>query len=118
MEHWTARRNRVRRPAPEPECEAVTIVWSFGSGHDTAFIAGPRYLEAHWVAQLQEAVRPAGAYLAGGGAAPPADALKIQRTAADTGLPWTFIVASPAGQQSQRNSSHNAAISQSVLRRS
>ena len=78
---------------------AVTIVWSFGNGRETAFIAGPRYLEAHWVAQLQEAVHPAGAYLAGGGAAPPADALKIQRTAADTGLPWTITVASPAGQQ-------------------
>jgi signal transduction histidine kinase len=78
---------------------AATIVWSFGDGYDTAFIAGTRYLESHWVAELQRAVYPARAYLAGGNAAPPADALKIQRTAADTGLPWTIIVASPAGQQ-------------------
>lgn len=77
----------------------VTIVWSFSNGHATAFIAGPRYLESHWMADLQKAVHPARAYLTGVGAAPPADAPKIQRTAADTGLPWAIIVASPAGQQ-------------------
>ena len=77
----------------------VTIVWSFANGHNTAFIAGPRYLESHWMAALQRVVQPARAYLTGTGDAPPADAPKIQRTAADTGLPWTIIVASPAGQQ-------------------
>jgi signal transduction histidine kinase len=97
---------------------AVTIAWSFGNGHDTAFIAGPRYLESHWVTQLQKAVSPARAYLAGGSAPPPADALKIQRTAADTGLPWTIVVAGPAGQQEPREfvaRRRNLAVALAVL---
>ena len=67
----------------------VTMVWSTGA----AFIAGPRYLGAHWLEEARKAVRPARAYLLGAGESPPADVRRVQRTEADTGLPWTVIVA-------------------------
>jgi signal transduction histidine kinase len=76
----------------------VTIVWASDSSRAAAFVAGPRFLEAHWMAQLQKAASPARAYLAGVGAAPPPDAQRVQRTAADTGLPWTVVVAGAGGQ--------------------
>jgi signal transduction histidine kinase len=76
----------------------ATILWSFGNGHDTAFVAGPRYLESHWIAELQKAVHPARAYLAGSGELA-GDGLKVQRSAVDTGLPWTIVIATPTGQQ-------------------
>jgi signal transduction histidine kinase len=68
----------------------VTMVWSTGA----AFIAGPRYLGAHWLEEARKAVRPARAYLLDAGETPPADVRRVRRTEADTGLPWTVIVAS------------------------
>ncbi len=79
---------------------AATVIWTSGNGHITAFITGPRYLESHWMSDLRKAVFPARPYLVGaGGGNLPADALKVQRTAADTGLPWALIVANAPGQQ-------------------
>lgn len=77
----------------------VTIVWASDNSHATAFIAGPRFLATHWMELLQKAASPAQAYLAGVGAEPPPDAQRVQRTAADTGLPWTVVVAGGAGQR-------------------
>jgi len=80
----------------------VTVMWSFGSGNDAALIGGPRFLESHWMAELQKAVYPQMVYLAGTGVAPPADVQKlqtVQRTDAATGLPWTLIVTGAPGQQ-------------------
>jgi signal transduction histidine kinase len=77
----------------------VTIVWASDNSRAAAFIAGSRFLETHWMAQLQKAASPAQAYLAGVGAAPPRDAQRVQRTAADTGLPWTVVVAGAGGQR-------------------
>jgi signal transduction histidine kinase len=77
----------------------VTIVWASDNSHATAFIAGPRFLETHWMALLQKAASPAQAYLAGVGAAPPQGVQRVQRTAADTGLPWTVVVAGGGGQR-------------------
>jgi signal transduction histidine kinase len=71
----------------------VTVVWASDNSRAAAFIAGPRFLKTHWMAQLQKAAFPARAYLAGVGAAPPPDAQRVQRTAADTGLPWAVVVA-------------------------
>ena len=50
------------------------------------------------MANLQKTVYPARAYLSGAGAAPPEDVQRVQRAAADTGLPWTVIVAGADGQ--------------------
>ena len=77
----------------------VTILWSFGGEQGAAFIAGARYLELHWKAELEKAVHPARVYFAGVAVAPPADAARVQRSAADTGLPWTLIVTAGDGQQ-------------------
>jgi len=49
--------------------------------------------------ELQRTIDPARAYLTVLNTAPPPAALKVQRPAADTGLPWTILVASPDGQQ-------------------
>jgi signal transduction histidine kinase len=80
----------------------VTIVWSAGA----AFIAGPRYLGAHWLEDARQAARPAQAYLLGAGNAPPAGVRRVQRSAADTGLPWAVIV---AGSNAVEESSELAA---------
>jgi len=77
----------------------VTILWSFGRARDTAFIAGPRYLKSHWKAEVEKAVHPARAYIADVGVEPPLDVAKVQRRAADTGLPWTLFVAAGEGQE-------------------
>jgi hypothetical protein len=53
----------------------VTIVWASDNSHATAFIAGPRFLETHWMALLQKAASPAQVYLAGVGTAPPPEAI-------------------------------------------
>jgi two-component system phosphate regulon sensor histidine kinase PhoR len=80
----------------------VTILWASGEGRVVAFVAGPRYFQNHWLADVQQAARPAKAYLlAAGGKAvigdpPPADARKVQRAAADTGLPWSVVVTGAA----------------------
>jgi signal transduction histidine kinase len=76
----------------------VTIVWTTDNSRAAAFIAGPRFLETHWMARLRKAVFPARAYLAGVGAPPPPDAQRFQRTAADTGLPWTVVAAGAGGR--------------------
>lgn len=78
--------------------EPVTIVWQSDGSRTAAFIAGRQYLERHWTAQLQKAASPARAYLAGLGT-PPQDTQNVQRTAADTGLPWTIVLASVGGPQ-------------------
>jgi signal transduction histidine kinase len=76
----------------------VTIVWAFANGHDAAFIAGPQYLASHWLAAVQKAVEPAQVSVSGINAPQPG-AVKVQRSAAETGLPWTILVSNPAGQQ-------------------
>lgn len=78
--------------------EPVTILWQSNNNHTTAFIANARFLAAHWLTQLQKAASPARAYVAGVGASPPPHEQKVQRTAAETGLPWTVVVAGAAGQ--------------------
>jgi signal transduction histidine kinase len=77
----------------------VTILWSFGGEQGAAFIAGARYLELHWKAELEKAVHPARVYFAGVAGAPPADAAKVQRSAVDTKLPWTLMLTAGDGQQ-------------------
>ena len=76
----------------------ATIIWTSIKSGTAAFIAGPRYLQSHWMNDLRKAVFPAQPYLAGAGGGNPLDTLKIQRTAADTGLPWAIIVANAPGQ--------------------
>jgi len=83
----------------------VTIVWIAAAGRVTALLAGPRYAQAHWLAGLQKLVSPARAYLLGAGEGPPAGVPRVQRTAADTGLPWTLALAGvedPAELQARR----------------
>jgi signal transduction histidine kinase len=76
----------------------VTILWASRSGHVAAFLAGPRYTEAHWLAGAQKAAHPARAHLLAAGArpvagnGPPPGVRKVQRTAVDTGLPWALVV--------------------------
>jgi signal transduction histidine kinase len=79
----------------------VTVLWSFGSGHDAGLIAGPLFMESHWIQEIQKAALPERAYLAGVGAEPPdlRTVQKVQRTDSETGLPWTLIVTGAPGQQ-------------------
>jgi signal transduction histidine kinase len=77
---------------------AATVIWTSANGRAAAFIAGPRYLESHWISDLRKAVFPAQPYLVGTGDGNPQGTLKIQRTAADTGLPWGIVVANEPGQ--------------------
>ena len=80
----------------------ITILWASGGGRVAALVAGPRYLRTHWLAEVQKAASPARAYFAANGGkpvagdAPPArrgDPRRVQRTAADTGLPWSVVTA-------------------------
>ena len=73
----------------------AAILWASAAGSTRAFVAGPRYVEAQWLPAIRKAAAPARAYLAGWGAAPPVGLRKVQRAAADTGLPWTLIVTEP-----------------------
>ena len=73
----------------------VAILWTPAAGSTRALLAGPGYLEAHWLAEIRKAAAPARVYLAGWGGAPPAGLRKVQRAAADTGLPWTLVVTEP-----------------------
>ncbi len=77
----------------------VTIVWRTEIGCAVAFLGGPQFLEAHWIARLRDAVRPARAYLAGVGGAPPTGVPKAQRSGTETGWPWTFVVAGDGAEQ-------------------
>jgi len=72
--------------------ESVTILWSFGGVQDAAFIAGIRHVESEWLAEVEKLTSPARVAVAGTPLAAPGDARKIQRSAADTGLPWTLVV--------------------------
>ena len=60
-----------------------------------ALVAGPRYLEARLLPEMREAVGPARAYLRGANGAPRTGLRRVQRSAADTGLPWTVVVTEP-----------------------
>lgn len=70
----------------------VTLLWSFGGAEDRAFIAGTAYLESTWLAELDRVTAPARVFVAGTARAAPTDARTVQRSAAETGLPWTLIV--------------------------
>jgi signal transduction histidine kinase len=74
----------------------VTIAWASDSSGGSAFVAGPRFLRTHWLAVLRKATAPAQAYMAGVEEAPRPNERRVQRTAADTGLPWTVVVAGDA----------------------
>ncbi len=52
----------------------VTILWASRGGRVAAFLAGPRYSEAHWLAGAQKAAHPARVYLLAAGAKPVAGA--------------------------------------------
>jgi hypothetical protein len=96
----------------------VTIIWSFNNGKGAALIAGSQFLESHWKAELQKAVAPARVLLGSAGAPPIGDELRVQRSAADTGLPWTLIVATPPGQREPREFTERDATWSRVWRRS
>jgi signal transduction histidine kinase len=84
----------------------ITILWAFGGGRVAAFAAGPQYLQTHWLAEVRKAASPARAYFAANGGKPvagdaPPDARRVQRAAADTGLPWSVVAAGAgAGEES------------------
>jgi signal transduction histidine kinase len=77
---------------------AATVIWTSANGRAAAFIAGEQYLESHWMSDLRKAVFPAQPYLVGAGGGNLPDTPRIQRTAADTGLPWGIVVANAPGQ--------------------
>jgi len=81
-----------------PSNAPVTILWSFGAAQDSAFVAGTRYVESEWVAELETVTAPARVFIKGTPLAPPDDARSIQRSAAETGLPWTLIVSAGSAQ--------------------
>jgi signal transduction histidine kinase len=100
-ERWTARSpvdTNTGINVLDDKSGPITILWSFGGGQDTAFIAGPRYLESHWIADLAGAAYPARVFIADMAPEPHADDTRILRSAADTGLPWTLIVTSGKDQ--------------------
>ena len=55
----------------------VTILWSFGGAQDSAFIAGPRYLESRWIAGLEEVLHPARVLIGGRTSAIPSNVPKF-----------------------------------------
>lgn len=93
-------------PATGAQCQSfggvsLTIVWASGAGRVAALVAGPRYFETRWLGEVQNAARPARAHLTSVGEKPTGDARRVQRTAAETGLPWTLLVAGAgAGEES------------------
>jgi signal transduction histidine kinase len=72
--------------------QTVTIVWTTAAGRAAAFVAGQRFLEAHWMMRLRSAVAPARAYVAGISASVPPVTQRVQRSAGDTGLPWNIML--------------------------
>ena len=71
------------------------IVWAPAAGATRALVAGPRYLEARLLREMREGVAPVHAFLAGLNGAPRTGLRRVQRSAADTGLPWTVVVTEP-----------------------
>ena len=80
---------------------SMTVSWQSASGEFRALIAGPRFVESQWLssaspiaveAQTTFALRDGkGRRIFGASDAPTGEA--VSRTAADTGLPWTLVVA-------------------------
>ncbi len=76
----------------------VAVLWVSTPDRLAALLAGPDYMQANWLGPVQQAAAPARVSLAGpGGAwvagnATPVDVRRVQRSAADTGLPWTVVV--------------------------
>lgn len=60
----------------------AAILWMPVAGSTRAFVAGPHYIEAQWLAEIRKAAAPAHAYLAGWGAAPPEGLRKLPCAAA------------------------------------
>jgi two-component system, OmpR family, phosphate regulon sensor histidine kinase PhoR len=77
----------------------LTILWISQDGGIAAFIAGPACARARWLNMLQQAALPALASLLTPsgqsitGDLSPAEERHFARTPADTGLPWTVMVA-------------------------
>jgi two-component system phosphate regulon sensor histidine kinase PhoR len=88
----------------------VTILWASQPDRLAALVAGPSCLRDRWLAQVQKAVKPAQASLtaAGGkrlaGDTVPADLPRVTRFAADTGLPWSVMVARGVGTSAEFDS--------------
>jgi signal transduction histidine kinase len=76
----------------------VTMLWSFGGTEDRAFIAGARYLESRWLAKLDNLTTPARVLVAPAALPAAGEYRRVQRSAADTGLPWTLVVAAGEAQ--------------------
>jgi len=90
-EEWPAEGARVQNFGGT----RITVRWISGAGWVRAFLAGPRYMEAHWLPEMQGAAAPARAFVMGYAEGPPAGLRKVKRAAAETGLPWTLLVTEP-----------------------
>jgi signal transduction histidine kinase len=75
---------------------AVTVLWGSAPDRVLAFVAGPRYLERNWLAGLAPVSPGMRVWLAGVGGRPvPEGVAKTERTASETGLPWSVFVGTP-----------------------
>jgi two-component system phosphate regulon sensor histidine kinase PhoR len=79
--------------------KTLTILWTSHESGVAALVAGPEYARTEWLHALQQAAQPARACLLAASGKPvagdpPADGeRRVVRPAADTGLPWTVVVA-------------------------
>ena len=105
---WEQWKETPREPGRRALCFdgiPVTVLWQATPERLVALVAGARYQEKNWFAGLRPVLDPAGmqAYLTneGGCAAfgrtPVNGSAKVQRAAAETGLPWNVVVTSADG---------------------
>lgn len=74
------------------EGRPVLAVWTAEAKRLTAFLAGPQYVDRELLAAVRKALEPTRLYLIAGSTKLPGDAVRLQRTPTDTGLPWTVVV--------------------------
>jgi len=90
------------RHSMELEGCPLTLVWQATTERLAALIAGPRYVQREWIAGLQPILKGQNVRVSLKsrddrpimGALPAPTALQTQRTALDTGLPWTLLIVS------------------------
>jgi signal transduction histidine kinase len=113
------------RHSMEVEGRLLTFLWNATGDGLVGLVAGPRYAQREWLAGLRTILNTQGVQLAlrdrDGRAAPaPASASLLQaarRTASDTGLPWTVVVASadPGADMAQLAARRHLLLSGLVL---
>jgi len=93
-DRWRRERVNAGRASVIRQGRQVTILWRGDDTRLTALVAGPSYLQQHWLSEAAPVLKAYATRVAIEEDGSPAGMAGVRRTASDTGLPWTLAIRS------------------------